>query len=128
MPRATRTTPLPHPALAMPEAHLEEHVRTICRDLGVIYVHHRRSQETEAGFPDDVLIGPGGVLFRELKRTGCNPTPAQTHMIAALGDAGADVAVWRPADLLSGDIARQIASISRLGRRAAPRPTTQEQT
>ena len=104
MPRATRTTPLPHPALAMPEAHLEEHVRTICRDLGVIYVHHRRSQETEAGFPDDVLIGPGGVLFRELKRTGCNPTPAQTHMIAALAEAGADVAVWRPIDLIDGTI------------------------
>jgi hypothetical protein len=101
----------------MPEAELEEHIRYACKQVGVIYVHHRRSQETEAGFPDDVLIGPRGVLWRENKRTGYDPTPAQRRVLDALTEAGQDVAVWRPVDLLSGRVSREIAAISRLGAR-----------
>ena len=112
----TRHRPLPSAHLGMPEADLEEHIREICRDVGVMRVHHLRSQGTQAGFPDDVLIGPGGVLWRELKRTRCNPTPAQDRVLEALSAAGQDVAVWRPADLLSGRIALEITAISRLGR------------
>lgn len=52
-----------------------------------------------AGFPDLVLAHPrGGLLFRELKREGQNPTPVQVESMAILRAAGCDVAVWRPSD------------------------------
>ena len=103
--------------LDMSEEKLEEHVRALCADLGVIRVHHRDSRTTTQGWPDDVLIGPGGILFRELKRTGRNPTRAQAAMLAALAEAGADVGTWRPEDLVSGRIARELTAVSRLAGR-----------
>lgn len=103
------------PRLRMSEAQLEEHVRCICHDVGVIYVHQRDSRGTTKGLPDDLLIGPGGLLFRELKRQDGKVSPEQAAMHAALAEAGADVATWRPSDLISGDIAWQITAISRLG-------------
>lgn len=103
------------PRLRMSEAQLEEHVRRICKDAGVVRVHHRVSAMTTPGWPDDVLIGPGGILFRELKRQDGRVTAEQAAMHAALAEAGADVAVWRPEHLISGDIAWQITAISRLG-------------
>lgn len=107
------------PRLAMSEEKLEEAVRCIARDLGVTRVHHRDSRQTTSGWPDDVLIGPGGLLFRELKRQDGRVTPTQAAMHQALADAGADIAVWRPEDLISGRIAREVAAISRL-RHAIP--------
>ncbi len=105
--------------LDMSEEKLEEAVRGICNDLGVIRVHHRDSRRTTSGWPDDVLIGPGGLLFRELKRTGGKTTPAQDALHAALAEAGADVAVWRPVDLVTGRIAREVTAISRFAVAAA---------
>lgn len=105
--------------LDMSEDALEEEVRGICKQLAVIRVHHRDSRRTTSGWPDDVLIGPHGILFRELKRTGGKPSPTQEAMLAALAEAGGDVAVWRPIDLITGRIAREIAAVSRIADRIA---------
>lgn len=96
---------------------LEEAVRELAEALGVVRVHQLRSEGTHPGFPDDVLIGARGVLWRELKREGGRVTPAQALMHEQLRAAGQDVAVWRPRDLLSGRIAREL-------RQLGPTPVT----
>jgi hypothetical protein len=102
----------------MSEDELEEHVRAICKDLGVLRIHVYNSRGTTPGVPDDILIGPRGILWRELKTMRGKPTPAQQQMGHALTVAGQDWGVWRPSLLLSGVIARELAGISRLGRAA----------
>lgn len=111
VPIQARTVPAKDPRLDMGEDELEEHVRTLCRDLGVTRVHHRDSRGTTPGWPDDVLIGTRMIL-REAKRQDGRVSPAQVEMHRLLAAAGVDVAVWRPADLISGRIAREIAAIS----------------
>lgn len=50
-----------------------------------------------AGFPDLVLIRDR-VIFAELKSDRGRLSDGQRQWIAALGDAGCEVHVWRPAD------------------------------
>lgn len=63
------------------------------------------------GYPDLTIAGAGGVLFRELKSDRGPATPEQKKWISVLVDAGADVAVWRPADLRSGRIERELRAL-----------------
>lgn len=51
------------------------------------------------GWPDLVLVHPEhGVLFREIKSDRGTLTPEQRVWCAALGQAGANVAIWTPRD------------------------------
>ena len=101
----------------MTEAELEEHVRDACKKLGVLRIHIYHARGTTPGVPDDILIGPRGVLWRELKTMTGHVSPAQRAMGQALLAAGQDFAVWRPVDWVSGEIARQLLVIS--GKRVA---------
>jgi len=97
----------PHPVL---EKELQAAVMNLARRMGwrVWHFHDSRrmvrpgvwvGDKDASGFPDLVLAHPvHGVLFRELKADGENPTPKQRDAIRDLGAAGADIAVWRPAD------------------------------
>jgi hypothetical protein len=93
---------------------LDAHVRKLAADLGLLRYHTHDARRSPAGFPDLVLCGPGGVLFRELKRQGRDPTPAQQRWLDALAAGGADAGTWRPADLLDGTIAAELVAISGL--------------
>jgi len=106
-------------AAAMSEAELEEHVRAICNDLGVIRIHVYSSRGTTPGVPDDLLVGSDGILWRELKTAKGKLSPAQQAMGEALTAAGQDWSVWRPGDYLSGRMARELTAISRLAARTA---------
>ena len=106
-------------AAAMTEAELEEHVRELCKGLGILRIHVYNSRGTTPGVPDDVLIGPRGVLWRELKTMRGKVTPAQRAMGEALHAAGQDWAVWRPDYLLSGGIALELAALAGLRAGAA---------
>lgn len=53
-----------------------------------------------------------------MKREDKDPTPAQAKWLARLAGGGGDAGVWRPSDLYSGRIGRELAAISKL-RRAA---------
>jgi hypothetical protein len=65
------------------------------------------------GFPDVVIVGPGGSLMRELKAEGKYPTPEQREWLAWLTAAGLDAGVWKPCDWRSGRIERELRAISR---------------
>jgi hypothetical protein len=97
----------------MSEAELEAGMRRILKDLPQVLAYHTHdSRRSGAGFPDWCFCGPGGVLFRELKRQGKKPTPAQDEWLCALTDAGQDAGVWRPDSLLDGTIALELAAIA----------------
>ena len=96
----------------MSEDQLEEHVRELCKGLGIVRIHVYNSRGTTPGVPDDILVGPRGLLWRELKTMRGKVTPAQQAMGEALTAAGQNWAVLRPASLLSGAIAAELAGIS----------------
>jgi hypothetical protein len=103
----------------MSELQLERHVRQILRDLDVLGViagyHTHDSRRSPSGFPDWVFAGAGGVIFRELKTARGKLTAAQVSWQRVLGAGGADAGIWRPADLMSGRIAAELAAVAGLG-------------
>lgn len=86
-------------------------------------VHHCRPARTasgwstpiqgDSGFPDLVIAGAGGVLFRELKTETGTVTVPQRLWIDRLSVAQVNVAVWRPDDLRSGLVDSEIREVSR---------------
>lgn len=91
----------------MTEAQFQAAVVKLCRFYGLHYHHQRYSIGSAAGWPDLTIAGRT-LLFRELKRDGKNPTPAQAGWGETLRKAGADWDVWRPADLASGRVNREL--------------------
>jgi hypothetical protein len=111
-------------AIPMSEEDLQTTVIDMCRALGLLVAHFRPAQIRPgkwvtavqgdgAGFPDLVAVGPGGVLFRELKAEGKYPTRQQRIWINRLGDAGADVRVWWPSHLRGGDIEADLKRLAK---------------
>jgi hypothetical protein len=103
-------------AAAMPEDRgpdsLEAHVRKVIADLGLFGYHPRNSKGSAAGWPDWVIVGRGGILYRELKSEHGSLSPEQRHVGELITRAGGSWAVWRPRDLLDGTIARVLASLA----------------
>ena len=91
---------------------LDAHVRRLLRDLNLRGYHTHDSRRSHGGYPDWTIVGTGGVLFRELKTQRGKVSPGQQQWLAALTAARQDADVWRPEDLLSGRIARELAAIS----------------
>lgn len=112
-------------ALAMSEEQLLSKVTLgtrrdpgMCKMLGLGWIHHRRSEMTNPGWPDLVVMAPAGrtgVMFRELKKQRGKVTPAQQEWLDALAADGMNAAVWRPSDLLSGRVARELAALAGIG-------------
>jgi hypothetical protein len=103
-------------AAAMPEDRgpdsLAAHVRALMKDLGLFGYHARNSRGSEPGWPDWVIIGRAGILYRELKTEHGTLSPEQRAVGALITRAGGSWAVWRPRDLLNGTIARQLANVA----------------
>lgn len=68
------------------------------------------------GWPDLVLVGPLGVLFRELKAARGRVSRDQAEWMLALARVGEDVGVWRPYDLVDGRVEAELAAISQVRR------------
>ncbi|MEU8272642.1 VRR-NUC domain-containing protein, partial [Sphaerisporangium sp. NPDC049002] len=64
------------------------------------------------GIPDLVIVGHGKILWRELKSESGRTSAEQRAFIERLRCNGADVDVWRPRDLLSRRIHRELEAIS----------------
>lgn len=113
--------------LAMSEDDLLRAVLDMARVLGVRSAHFRPArikrgdgswawvtpvQGDGKGYPDITLAGRSGVLFRELKSDTGTLEPDQQVWASALAAAGADFAVWRPEDLRSGRIERELRAVA----------------
>ncbi len=105
----------------MTERELLDAVRDACRWSALLCYHTFDSRRSERGFPDLVVVGPHGVIFRELKADRGRLTPEQVRWLDMLTEAGADADVWRP-DLWPDRVLTELAGI---GGRCLP--TTQRQ-
>lgn len=92
---------------------LEGWLRAALKKLPQLKVQHNGdSRRAHPDWPDWVIGGPHGVLFRELKREGRKPTRGQQAWLDLLAATGHDAGVWRPSDRLSGRIGRELAKIA----------------
>lgn len=118
----------------MSEDDLLKAVLDMARVFGIMSAHFRPAQTKRGnwvtavqgdgkGYPDLTLVGPGGVLFRELKSAKGTCSPEQGTWLASLIAAGVDAAVWRPDDLKSGRIERELRAI-RTAKPSANLPAT----
>ncbi len=82
----------------MTERQLLDAVRDACRWSGLLCYHTFDSRRSERGFPDLVVLGTRGILWRELKTERGRVTPDQREWLDRLRQAGADADVWRPSD------------------------------
>ena len=85
----------------MSETALLAAVRKLATLNGFMTYHTHWSKGSEAGYPDLTLVHPkqGRIIFAELKSPTGKTTPAQDLWLASLRAAGAEVHLWRPADL-----------------------------
>lgn len=100
------------------EADFQSHVMAAAKELGLLAYHTHRSQRSVAGFPDTVVVGHRGVLYRELKLDDTKLTPDQLYWIGALTEAGQNAAIWRPKHWP----VIVLAEMANLGRLTTPRP------
>jgi hypothetical protein len=100
-------------AYSMSEDALQETIRKQCRALGFLVQHEHDSRRSWLpGWPDLVIVGKSGILWRELKSEAGRLSPEQRQVGSALHAAGQDWAVWRPRDWVDGTIQRQLEGIA----------------
>lgn len=100
-------------AAAMSEDELLDNILVICRQFGLLAYHTFDSRRSQAGFPDLVIVGLGGIiLFRELKRENGRLTVPQRTWLDRLAASGGDAAVWRPSQLVDGTILEQLKAVA----------------
>lgn len=92
-----------------------QHIRDLAEQHGLLLHHCRDSRHCDGtpGLPDVILVGPGGVAFRELKSSPHGVTPAQTAWKWALRAAGADHGMWLPSHVRNGTVEAEIRSLAR---------------
>ncbi len=104
----------------MTEAELQAAVTELAGTLGLDVLHVRdvrREHRAWKGFPDLLIVGPAGLLFREIKPAGGQLRGAQKAWQWKLRGAGQNAGEWRPVDWRIGRIADELAALA--GRQAA---------
>jgi len=100
-------------AAAMTEAELMEYVRSAVKDLGLLAYHaHDGRRSWGPGFPDLVIVGRGGCIWRECKTEAGSLSPEQRQWGDTLKRAGQNWRIWRPRDRLDGSIGRELANVA----------------
>lgn len=94
----------------MTEAQLQAAVVRMCKLYGLHSHHQRYSIGSIAGWPDLVILGRTAIA-RELKNDKNKPTAAQDQWGLWLVRAGIPWDIWRPSDLRSGRIQRELEEI-----------------
>lgn len=95
--------------LEMSETRLTEAIRELSRLLGLRIFHcYDARRSWGPGYPDLTIVGPRGVIFRECKTENGKTSTDQDGWAVALQEAGQDWAIWRPSDLASGRIKREL--------------------
>ena len=98
---------------ALSEAHLQTLVTDTCDLMKLRWHHETDSRKSKPGFPDLVIVGPGGTLFRELKKQHGRVRKDQKDWLEDLTKAGADAAIWRPSDWENQSIYQQLNQLRR---------------
>jgi hypothetical protein len=93
------------------EAQFQDMVVAMCKLLHVFCYHPYFSRKSAAGWPDLALCGEAGFLLRELKTEKGRLTRDQQEWGTRLRNVGLDWDVWRPDDLKSGRIQRELSNI-----------------
>lgn len=94
-------------AESMSEKQFQDHVVAMAKRLGWLTYHTHDSRRSAPGFPDLVMVR-GTVLYRELKAANGVVSNHQDVWLRALRVAGVDADVWKPKDLMSGRIEREL--------------------
>src|SRR5215831_5283134 len=97
----------------MTERQLQGAVIDLCELYGIAWYHTYDSRNSKPGWPDLALCGPRGFMLRELKTEQGTLSSDQDEWGFLLRNVGVDWDVWRPADLLSGRIERELMEIGR---------------
>jgi hypothetical protein len=63
------------------------------------------------GLPDFIIVGPGGIAFREGKPPGQHPRGGQVEWRYALQAVGVPWAVWTVQDLASGLVQAELEAL-----------------
>lgn len=95
----------------MRESQLQDTIVQLCKLFGVAWYHPYCSRRSVPGWPDLALCGARRMILRELKTETGKLTPEQERWGLMLRHAGQDWDVWRPADLHSGRIQRELEAI-----------------
>lgn len=105
---------MPNPTAFIPKLSEEQFQQQIIQlaqyhQYDITY-HNPDSRRSQAGFPDLVLVSTSRrrALFRELKTEDGRVRPKQTAVLLAMVSAGLDADVWRPSDLKSGRIIKDL--------------------
>lgn len=108
----TLTTAQRRAARTMSEDDLMEAIRTGCQalNLDVFHVHDAR-RSWGPGYPDLTICGRR-LLFAECKREDGELSPLQRHWSRKLQAAGQRWVLWRPSDLLSGEVTRILRELA----------------
>lgn len=106
--------------LLMTERELDDAIYSLAAGIDktpralLLAYHTRDSRRSIPGFPDWCFAGHRGVMFRECKTQRGHLRLEQSRWLETLRVGGADAAVWRPADLLDGRIARELMHLAGL--------------
>lgn len=109
-------------AKAMPEYELLSLVLDLAKTLRLRTLHILPAHTEDGGwitavagdgkgFPDLLILGSEGVLYRELKTTKGRCTPEQSAWLAALDGAGENGGIWTPVDWFDGTIRKELEAI-----------------
>lgn len=97
----------------MSEDELQEAVRDLCKLMHVAVFHDHDSRRSWGpGYPDLTIVGSRGVIWRELKSPSGSLSGDQRLWMHRLIAAGQDWSLWRPADLQSGRIVRELRKVA----------------
>ncbi|HEY1699177.1 MAG TPA: hypothetical protein VGG75_05600 [Trebonia sp.] len=98
----------------MTGAEIDRRIRAWLGSHQVLGIHHRDSiGATVSGWPDWEFVGPGGILYREVKGSNDVLSLDQRRVGAVLQAYGVDWAVWGPRDVIPGGRAfRQLEEIA----------------
>lgn len=106
---------MPAQRLSSPNRITEEQFQQQVIDLAKLHgyrliYHTHNSRRSAPGFPDLVLVSEHRcrALFRELKTDTGRLSPDQFDWITSMSLAKLDAGVWRPADLQSGRIVKEL--------------------
>lgn len=92
----------------------------LCRLLRLYVYHTHDSRRSEPGFLDLMIVGPGGVMFVELKTRTGRLRPEQERVLGLLTAAGAVAVLRRPEHLADGTLAAELRALTHRPARPLP--------